>query len=190
MGSPAKEMTHDELKDEIRAAYVFKRRRKQPGYRGGEDLEKVLHGAADNCVQLKMEPKDYMDALYLEYGVRQDKFWPAVIGGKAGLEVARKYAANFKEPDFDVLWKTQLQVLKHAVIHTKRDVINILADPELPFAPWFRVITTVEPVEKILRAYGQTAKERLSPKLKKSITEIAPAQVDRIVNYERYLPSA
>lgn len=184
-------LSHEDLKGQLRAAYINKRRRKQPGYHGSENLEKVLDPAAANCVAAGMEPKDYVDALYLQYAVKstEDKFWPNILSGANALRIAKDYAKNFGDPPFDHMWQTQWQVLKHALIHTKRDVDKLLADDALAFSPWFRVVATKEPVPEVMTRYGRMAKDRLTNQLKADLRRVAPGQLDRIENYERYLPS-
>lgn len=182
--------TFESLKDDLRVAYILKRRRKQPGYRGGDDLEKALDGAAQNCIAARMTAEDYITALYYAYAVKFDKFFPNQLQGAKALAVATTYAANFEKVSFENLWNTQWVSLKQAIDNTNRKVEDILFDHAMAFTPWFRIIATVRPDTRIVAAYGRQAKEDMTKPLKAFLESKVPAHLDRVLNYERYLSPA
>jgi len=175
------EPSFDTLKERLRAAYIYYRRGKQPNYHGGEDLEKALDPAARNCIAAKITPEDYCSAIYKAYATgANDKFFPNQLKGAKALEVARAFAANYEPITHDKLWDTQLVVLKQALVRTKRSVEDILADQALPFSPWFRIVVTTDPVEKITRRFGREAKAETTPELLAFLARVAPNTVERI----------
>lgn len=178
----------DGLKDRLRYAYIEARRRKQPAFRGGDPLEKVLEAGVRNCIDAKITPEDYITALYNKYGSVHDQFYPNQLSGAGALRVAREHTAKYEKLQLSKLWDTQLINLKQAITATPRTVEAVLYDHVMPFVPWFRIIATVAVDPKIIKRYGRQAKEELSPEIRTFIKERAPANLDRIENYERYLP--
>jgi len=178
---------HETLKNGLRVAYIAARRGKQPYYKGGAELEKCLDAAAQNCAKLGVSPETYIKALYHKYGGKFDMFYPKQLQGAAALSAVAAYDSNFGKVPVASLWTTQWSSLKRAIDHTKRDVENILLDQATPFTPWFRVIATVAPVPAILKRYGKQAHDTLESDVRVFLETTAPAQLDRIKNYGKYL---
>lgn len=170
----------DELKNRLRAAYISYRRRKMAAYRGGEDLEKALDGAAQNCAELRVLPEDYMAALYEVYAVRYDKFYPNILQGSKAKQTVRNYLDKFETISPLTLWNTQWRSLKLAIDNTKRKVEDILFDQAMPFTPWFRIIALTSADARIVERYGAQAKASLNKDLEAFLKEKVPAQFDRI----------
>lgn len=181
-------VTFDDLKNRLRAAFISYKRRKMPGYRGGEDLEKALDPAARICINAKITPEDFCAALYQAYGGTHDSFWPNQMTGTKALNIATKYASNYEAVLPDKLWAAQIGLMRQALVSTKRTVEELLFDHSIAFSPWFRIVATVEPNPAIIRKYGKDAKEQLTPELKAFLlSSVAAPHLDRITNYERYL---
>ena len=175
------DISFDELKGRLRAAYIRYRRGMQPYYRGGEDLEASLDSGARNCITAKITPEDYCTALYRAYvkdGV--DNLNPNQLRGAKALAVVKKFADNFESVSPKQLWTTQLVLLKQALDRTHRTVEAVLSDQALPFSAWFRVIATVDPVPGIISRYGVEAKAELTPKLAAFLKEVAPQNLPRL----------
>lgn len=174
-------LSFDELKERLRAAFIRERRRKQPFYQSGEELEKALDSGVQNCIAAKITPEDYCTALYRIYvNDQKDNFFPNQLRGTRALNIAKQFIENYERVSYKQLWDTQLVVLKHAIDKTKRSVEEILIDHALPFSPWFRIIATIDPVPAIIARYREAAKAETTPALLEFLKEVAPQNLSRI----------
>jgi len=175
------ELTFDDIKNRLRAAYIKYRRGKMPNYRGSNDLEQALDAGARNCIAAKITPEDYCTALYQAYvkdGV--DNFFPNQLQGSKALEVAKRFTANYETVSPKQLWTTQIALLKTAIDRTKRPVEDILLDHVLPFSAWFRIVATVKPVQSIIDRYKDEAKSELTEELLTFLSGVAAQNVSRL----------
>lgn len=182
-------MEFEEVKNRLRAAYITYRRRKVPHYNGGAELEKFLDTTAQNCIAAKVTPELYIEALYNEYAVRHDKFFPSTISSQRGVGIAKAYARDYEKIPADRLWVSQWQVLKKAIDSTRRHAEDMLFDHAMPFEAWFRIVATKTAVPRLIQEYGKEAKSMLAgnPELQALLRTAVPQEhVDRINNYERY----
>lgn len=180
--------TFEDVKNRLRAAFIAYKRRKMPGYHGGEALEKALDPAARICIDAKITPEDYCAALYQAYGGVHESFWPNQLTGAKAKKIAENYAANYEAIRPEQLWHSQIGLMRQTLISTQRSAEHILLDHALAFSPWFRVVATVEPDPAIIRRYGKEAKEQYTPALQEFLTKVVPpSHLERITNYERYL---
>lgn len=184
---PEKSWSHAELRDGIRAAFISYRRKKQPFYRGGEQLEAVLDAAARNCAAVKLDPATYVQSIYLAYVGDHDGFWPNTLSGQRALRVAEKHGAEYAKIKPEMYWNTQLGILKQCIDRTPRKVVDILFDEAMAFSPWFRIVVTKSAEPTIIKKYGPAAKQALDEDLLTFLKAKTPSQLDRIQNYERYL---
>ena len=181
-------VTYDELKNRLRAAFISYKRRKMPDYRGGSKLEEALDPGVRICIKAKILPEDFCAALYQAYGGLHEQFWPSQMTGAKAQAIAERYAANFEKIPPDRLWATQVGLMRQVLVSTQRPIEKLLLDHALAFSPWFRIVATVDPNKDIIRKYGKEAKEQLTPELQAFLANsVAAPNLDRIINYERYL---
>lgn len=150
-----------QIADEVRYQYI-----EHAGYpndkRTHRLVEPYLVGAVDICKQLNVSPAAYVKAV-LAYQAPEgvgDGYLPYQVSPLNAKRFVLDYMATTGKRDLASLFNTQCRMLGLALENGIPDHLCLL-NPSLDFMPWFRVLMTAEPNQKVIDTYGKEAKHRL-----------------------------
>lgn len=125
---------------------------------------KTFIKASQLCEALSCDPRLYIRAQKM---FNEGEFFVNKVCTERAEEFLQRYREEVVLPNnLDDLFSMQVRYLTNALEFTNRSLENILLDNSIQFFPWFRIIITSEPNQKVIDAYGETAKNQMNERLK------------------------
>ena len=170
-------------KDNLAEAIAAKKKTINGGAVGrGAANDKALSEAAEFGIAHNIEPFRYVQVVWdatVKNTRSQTYFNPKSLVSKEAKKAITDVAKEVEQNDawapplistdsisYDAYWQYQLTLFDNiAKSHPNTSQEDILMDPTFKFFPWFRILATVEPNNRVITAYRKMALNDLNDRL-------------------------
>ncbi len=152
------------IKEALAEEYIRIRKQKIPGYSYNTSLEASVDKAEELVIKHEADPVLWVRA-QKQYNQAPD-FYPVCLHSRNSYNYYIKFMAATRT-DEELLFEVQLGYLLTALRKTARTDVQILADTNIDFMPWFRILMTEHPDDELIATYQKSAKSLMTPALEK-----------------------
>ena len=172
---------NQKLVEDLKYYYEDKKRltNKYARYIDTKKNEDYMQEAGRLCEEMNMSAAAYIQFFYDRMGQNKEYFSPQHLRGENARKILKaeqesengyKVEINNSNIPYDLLWQQQ-QDMAMRYLKLGYTTKDMLLDPSLKFAGWFRILATPEIFPEVIVKYRNIAKKELTPRLIEFIKE-------------------